>query len=308
MSVAILALAFREPAVLAAAVPVYRAAGCDVYVHLDAKASVTDYRAAMGPVARECVFLPEPRSIYWAGFTMVRAMLDLMEAALASGSYSNFALVSDDSFPLREPWLLKAKLTTDHERISVRRIEETEVFAQRYRRFFCFDHQATSLHGRPIESAFVDDRFLSTLHRLEARRQAGKADLPLYYGSQWWSLTEAAVRLLIELDATRDDLRESFEFSAVPDEIYFQSLLMSFASGMKRVESPMLVDWTRQPKPFVFQKLDDVQQRIGEDHCFVRKVSGRFPELLEHLRRSVLPQEAEAAPAMPDAAREAGAA
>ena len=302
MSVAILALAFREPAVLAAAMPVYKAAGCDVYVHLDAKASLADYQSAMGPMAQECTFLSERRSIYWAGFTMVQAMLDLMGAALAGGTYGNFALVSDDSFPVREPWLLKAKLTTDHERISVRRIEETEVFAQRYRRFFHFDHQATSLHGRPIESAFVADGFLSALHRLEARRQTGKADLPLYYGSQWWSLTEAAVHLLIELNETRDDLRESFEFSAVPDEMYFQSVLMSFAPHMKRVESPMLVDWSRQPKPFVFQKLDDVQARIGEDHCFVRKVSARHPDLLEHLRQAVLPQ------AVAEPRREAGAA
>jgi hypothetical protein len=303
MTVAILALAFREPAVLAAAVPVYRAAGCDIYVHLDAKVPVADYKAAMGPMSQECVFLPERRSIYWAGFTMVRAMLDLMGAALAGGSYGNFALVSDDSFPVRAPWLLNAKLTTDHERIAVRRVDENELFAQRYRNFYCFDHQATSLHGRPIESAVVDDRFLAAMHRLEERRKVGKADLPLFYGSQWWSLTEAAVRLIVELDATREDLRESFEFSAVPDEMYFQSLLMSFSPAMKRVESPMLVDWTRQPKPFVFQKFEDVQSRIGEDHCFIRKVSARHPELLEQLRQSVLPQEAVA-----EAPREAGAA
>src|SRR4051812_2278059 len=95
MSVAILALAFREPSVLAAAVPFYRAAGFDVFVHLDAKVSAESYADAMGPSAGECWFLTRRRSIYWAGFTMVEAMIDLMEAATSAGRYTNFTLVSD---------------------------------------------------------------------------------------------------------------------------------------------------------------------------------------------------------------------
>ena len=47
----------------------------------------------------------------------------------------------------------------------------------------------------------------------------------------------------------------------------------------------------------------DVQARIGEDHCFVRKVSARHPDLLEQLRQAVLPKAVAAEPQ-----REAGAA
>jgi hypothetical protein len=93
--------------------------------------------------------------------------------------------------------------------------------------------------------------------------------------------------LILEIDRDRIDVRESFEFSAVPDESYVQSILMNFYPEMKRVQSPMLVDWTRQPRPYVFQSLEDVKSRVGEDHCFVRKITARHQELLLDLIRSL---------------------
>ncbi len=296
MSIAILALGFREPAVLASACSVYAAAGFDVYVHVDAKIDLADYKSRMGDAAAACRFLDERRSIFWAGFSMIEATLDLMRAALPGG-YRNYALVSDDSFPIRSPSLLRAKLTTDHQRISARPVQDNELFAERYRKFFSFDHPVTSLHGRTIESACFDDALLARLARLDARRRAGKADLALHYGSQWCSLTKDAVELVLDIHENRVDVRESFEFSAVPDEIYFQSVLMNFLPGIKRVQSPMLVDWSRQPRPFVFQSVEDIVPRIGEDHCFVRKVSAKNADLLADLLRLVLGEATAAATA-----------
>lgn len=225
MTVAVLVMAYREPAVLSMVLPVYLKAGFDVFVHLEAKASAMDYARALGDQARHCRFIEPRTSVFWAGFSMTQATIELMEAATRTKDYSNLLLVSDDTLPIAPLERLRSALARKIERVSIRRVQEDELFFQRYREFYFLDHAATSLLGRPIETSRIDDAFLDTFGRLVERRRAGKVEIPLFYGSQWWCLTAEAARTVLSLHAERTDLRESFEFSAVPDEIYIQTLV-----------------------------------------------------------------------------------
>lgn len=285
MTVAVLVMAYKEPAVLSMVVPVYLKAGFDVFVHLDAKASVFDYARAMGDQARHCRFIQPRTSIFWAGFTMVQATLRLMEQALGANSYSNLLLVSDDTLPIAPAERLRTTLTRKAERISVRRVQQDELFFQRYREFYLLDHAATSLLGRPIETSRIDDALSETFGRLLERRKVGKVELPLYYGSQWWCLTAAAARTVLALHAERADLRESFEFSAVPDEIYIQTLVANYARDNGFIRGPVHVEWGREPKPFVFSGFAEFERDVTPDHMFVRKVSSRDRGFIEEALR-----------------------
>jgi Core-2/I-Branching enzyme len=254
-----------------------------VFVHLDAKSSETEYRNTMGQIADDCRFISRRFSIAWAGFSMIQATMCLLEEALTAGGYQNIALVSDDTFPIRPVDTLRSKLLTDHQRISARRLEPNEEFMHRYTRFFFLDHRATSLLGRQIESSFIDDAFIETMHRLEKRRKLGKEYIDVYYGSQWWSLTVDCASAILHRYQDDTNLRESFEFSAVPDEMYIQSMVMTLVPNLRRVEGPTLVDWNREPKPYVFTSIAELRDNIREDHCFVRKVSAKKGTLLPEL-------------------------
>lgn len=287
MTVAVLVMAYKEPTVLSMVVPVYLKAGFDVFVHLDAKASAFDYARAMGEQARHCRFV-EPRSpIFWGGFTMVEATVRLLEEALRTKEYSNLLLVSDDTLPIVPVDRLRSALSTKIERISIRRVREDELFMQRYREFYFLDHPATSLLGRPIETSRIDDAFLQTFSRLLERRKAGKVDVPLFYSSQWWCLTAEAARTVLSIHAERADLRESFEFSAVPDEIYFQTLVGNYARANGFIQGPVYVDWAREPKPFVFSAFEDFAGAVSPDHMFIRKVSSQHRAFLDEAIRRV---------------------
>ncbi|MFC7477489.1 beta-1,6-N-acetylglucosaminyltransferase [Dankookia sp. GCM10030260] len=287
MTVAILVLGYREPSVLAAVVPVYRKAGFDIYVHLDAKASVVDYALAMGDQAQYCRFIQPRTPVFWAGFTMTQATMQLLETALGAKDYTNLALVSDDTLPIVPIARLRTALTTRVERIAIRLLQAGDVFLRRYQEFFYLDHAATSLLGRPIETACIDQAFIETFARLLARRRAGKVDLPLYYGSQWWCLTGDAARRVLSLHADRTDLRESFEFSAVPDEMYIQTLVANFAQANGIVQGPVYVDWTQTPKPFVFSRIEQFSNAVSPDHLFVRKVSSQTPDFIKEAIRRI---------------------
>jgi hypothetical protein len=280
LTLAVLVLAYREPVVLSLVAPIYRQAGFDVYIHLDAKASLEDYKRAMGDEAGFHHFIDGRECVFWAGWSMMRATFNLMNAAASAGQYQNFLLVSDDTLPIARADRLRAMLKMPVERISARPVRNDEVFADRYRRFFFLDHPATSLHGRPIESSFADDAFFSAVARLHERQRLGKVQVPLNYGAQWWCLTADAIQAVLALHEKRIDLRESFEFSAVPDEMYIQTIVANFARKNRIVGGPVYVDWSRQKRPHIFSDFS-FERAVINDHFFVRKVSALNREFIE---------------------------
>ena len=190
MPLALLILAFCQPEVLRSAIPVYKAAGLDVYVHLDSKADLAQYTAHLGEMASDCCFIESRHNIYWSGFSMIDAELALVFAALKHGAYEQFILVSDDTFPLLAPESLNQFFREHYDRIMIRKLEDDDPFMARYSKFYFFDHQASSLLGRPIESASIDDEFFAQINQLKKAKNRGKKPIDVFYGSQWWSITE----------------------------------------------------------------------------------------------------------------------
>lgn len=285
MSVAILVLGFKEPKVLAKVVEVYRRCNFDVYIHLDTKQTLSDYCDAMGLAAQYCKFISNRMSIFWGGYAMVLATIELIKAAKSVNDYSNYVLVSDDTLPLIGVEELKILLHENIDRISARKLNEDDPFYPRYKNFYAYDYRATSLRGRNIESGFIDDEFLSCIKRLEARKIAGKVPIDIYYGSQWWALTRQSINCILDIHYNRLDVRESFEFSAVPDEIYFQSLVANFSPFRNRTVGPVFVDWTKAIKPFVYSQIDELSEINTKYYPFARKVSSQHFVVVDHFTK-----------------------
>jgi len=51
------------------------------------------------------------------------------------------------------------------------------------------------------------------------------ADIELYYGSQWWSLTGDAIREILSVVSARPRIIGWFRWTVCPDELFFQTLL-----------------------------------------------------------------------------------
>lgn len=209
---------------------------------------------------------------------MIDATFCLIRAAASRGHYTNFALVSDDTMPLLVGDALHRYLKHDLDRISLRRLESSDPFFLRYKRFYCFDHIATSLFGRSIETSHIDDEFLDKIHRLEILKNKGKAVLDVFYGSQWWCLTRSSIESLINIHENDSWIRESFEFSAVPDEMYIHSVIGRNLLQRCVANGPVFVDWSRLPRPYVFKAITEVAHIDTGAWCFVRKCSREFAQ------------------------------
>jgi len=166
----------------------------------------------------------------------------------------------------------------------LRKLDDTDPFFQRYQKFFFLDHPATSLLGRPIESSSVDDALLSKLEELTRLRAAGKTAIDIYYGSQWWALNRKSAEEVMRRYETDPALTGSFEFSAVPDELFVQTIVGNFSDRKKVRGGSVYVDWSHTPKPFVFSEVAQLPTNIGREFAFIRKVSSQNIEFLKEMQ------------------------
>ena len=75
-------------------------------------------------------------------------------------------------------------------------------------------------------------------------------------------------------------LRESFEFSSIPEEQYYHTIL---GESELRVETAPFIymDFSRDPKPFVFRTRNELLALAGKPHLFARKIDFNSQEVSE---------------------------
>jgi hypothetical protein len=251
--------------------------GADLFVHIDAKVNADLYE----PLGQRLnVHLLRTRQeIFWGGFNTVRAIVNAIEVAQSVAAYDRFALITEDSIPLVRPQILADQLALDVEWIDTH-ITTQDRIRQRYTDYFCFDTRATNPRAFLVgERAFTADAF-SRINRMQALMVEGKAPIAeIYHGSGWWTLSAEALNIILERHRTDRRLRDSFEFSAIPEEQYFHTIL-----GQAHLRRPtsafMYTDFSRNPHPYVYRNQNEIRAVLGHSkHLFLRKVDLRSTEI-----------------------------
>ena len=270
---AVLVLAHSKPHVLREALLVYGRLGWDVFVHLDAKVGIDDYVQQLGHLAEVATFLGERHEVYWCGYSMVEATLALIQAARASSvRYTRMSLVSDDTLPIWNDKKLLEWAATPKTWIQMSPQKPGDLAWQRYIGFYYWDHPTTA-RRREQHNPQVDEKMIMEIKELATLKKAGKKNVALFGGSQWWSMTNIRIEQVIT-DLSNDyHLQQSFKYSEVPDESIFQTLIAGSARHCGDITncSPCFVDWKGPPYPRVFQ-------RIGElhDEAFKQPFARKF--------------------------------
>lgn len=221
MTAAFLILAHRQPAQLRRLIARLAHPAAAVLVHLDAKADRAAFEGVLDSNAR-AAFLPDRQrvAINWCGFSMVRATLALLRAAYAAGA-ERFVLLSGADYPARPLPDILAQLAIDRELIAVdRRCDPAgDGWFDRcaYRRFFG-DVPLLNPRAGAAPWARIGERLAGRLPRRHY-------ELPVYYGSAWWSLTRAAVGEVLAFADGRPALVDWFKLARSPDEMVFQTIL-----------------------------------------------------------------------------------
>lgn len=272
-TVALLVLAQRAPRCLEALARTFATPGYQIYVHLDRK--VDGAAHALGRRwPGSLTFVAERFEVFWGGFNMIRATESLARDALQEPRHAAFALVSDDTLPLLPPAQIHAALGATADRIDVSLSRRNPPFLRRYTDWFFLDSAATSARPLAVQDRAVNGTALEALGRLTRLQERGKFPLPeVWSGSQWWTLGRETLTAVLEELAGNEWLRESFEFSAVPDELAFQTIHANrLGLAARSFTGPMLTDMSREPAPFAFRALEEVPP-VPPGKLFVRKIA-----------------------------------
>jgi hypothetical protein len=248
-----------------------------IFVHWDLK-------SGSPPSIDGVEFITKRKAVYWAGFSMVEATIELIRAALLK--YSNvetLALLSGSCYPAKNINAINESISKmELSSINCFRASESphlkNLLAKRVWRDGILPRQISGNSlGRFSEKAIR--KILNAALGLISKRKP--EDLVLYHGSQWWVLRKEIAEYALRIFETRPDIVNFFRFTFAPDESFFHSVVHSShlsekcSPPIKNVERGVfltanihLIDRSLS-RTF---KEDDLEEIIQSRKLFFRKV------------------------------------
>ncbi|GAP97587.1 beta-1,6-N-acetylglucosaminyltransferase [Leptolyngbya sp. NIES-2104] len=294
MKVAYLILAHTDPLQLqrlARAID-YQA---DIFIHIDAKSAIEPFRALDLP--ESATLISERVAISWAGFSMISATLNLMQAALDRNSdYSHFVLLSGVDYPIRSAKVIYQFLVAnrDRELIQFFDMRQSPDCYLHHIRYYWFRDALFSYSKLDKAIRYGLEMLLKPL----TRRKIEQSFLPCF-GSQWWALTPNCATFILDFLQQHPEVQQAYKYTFAPDEHFFHTIVANspflhrsnglqpfLGRGSAKMANLHLIHPTLS-KIYDDRDFDEI---AGSDKLFVRKVttekSSRLLDLIDRELRS----------------------
>jgi hypothetical protein len=297
-SLAFLVLAHADPAQVAR---LLRALPADSHklVHIDRKSRQFD---GFSPGTPNTQFVDQRVDVYWAGFSVVEATLQLIRLALATTAANRLILLSGNCYPIKSNAEILAFFASDPTREYINYYDvraASDVYKDKIRRIFISeDVIARKTHIARPEILKVLSRAASRAAGFAQRDWRGALNgLVPAFGSQWWALTRSCAEMVIDAAETRREL-EIFRFTFAPDEMYFHTIVANskfhdraggfrpFAGrGNWKLANLHHLSRTSLHKVYTIHDWHEIE---GSERLFVRKLESRASaELVQKIEREL---------------------
>ena len=230
-----------------------------VVVHVDRKTSAATYRRMReGAATVSDARFVDRHVCHWGGFGHVRATLKGIDRLLEDGvAFDYVALLTGQDYPLRSSPSLA--------------------------RFFADAGGATYMRHFPLPQPAWDgrgglDRFESwhligprPLRLRIPRRRRIPGGLEPYGGSPYWFLPRPVVQYVKDYVDAHPEYVRFFERVLIPDEIFFQTLVMNSPYRDTVVDANLrYIDWSTDPGPAILG-IGDLAKLTSSGMLFARK-------------------------------------
>lgn len=234
------------------------APGNSYVVHLDkgsGSAFAADITAFLEPF--EGVAIIESKAALWGGYSLVDAELRGMAKLLKMDrNWTHYINLSGQDFPLKSQSYIRAFLKANPDRQYIRSLEQRIM--------------------RPDTTNRVDYFFIESLGRMfrtGIRRRFLKQATP-FIGTQWKVVTRSFCDFAVN-DPSADRFKAFYRRSFIPDEAFFQTLLMnSHGHGEVMNDDLRTIDWVPDGeiklRPRTFVAADALRLTLSPD-LFARK-------------------------------------
>jgi hypothetical protein len=288
--------AYQLPEMLVRLVERLDAPGTHTFIHVDARTPDRMFRAMTGPLAGRpnVEFLPR-HACRWGDFGHVRATLDGLRALIGSGRpFDYVVLLTGQDYPLRSNARITETLGRADGKIFMRASRlPTDLWTDggtyRYEnRFFHIAGRPFSFPGAPFSHAPLNRAWWRIARRLGLYRRFPDGLEP-YGGSSYWMLPADAARYVVDRAVSDPALLKFFRYVRVPDEIFFQTLIMNSPLRTRCVDDDLrFIDWREGGDSPRILTCDDLSMLLSSNALFARKFDpGVDAEVLDRIDRTV---------------------
>lgn len=286
----------------------------DFFVHIDKKTEITPFLEALTDYTN-VTFLTNREKIYWGGYSIIQAELNLVRAALATGEeYLRYVLLSGSDYPIKQTKEIRAFFEENEEveyirAINLDQLENKELFGIHIDRMQKHDYPFINRTNTYLFNRFrAGTNFILRKFPMPKKYRHRKFDL--YHGSQWWALTGACLKELLQtFDANPADYH-NFKIGFASDEKFFHTLFFNSSFATKNQvngpDKPIEMndrhkgDTSKQTSLLAnihiidesmtkWFTIDDFSRILKSDKLFVRKVSTQHSkELLDKIDQDIL--------------------
>lgn len=248
----------------------------DIYVHVDAKArdfKISDWKGVTKKSRLE--FIEPRRNVNWGGVSIMRAELDLLEAATGREHYDHYHLLSGMDLPIKSQDIIHDFFDKHNDREFLNLWEFKKSTLSRFRYFTVFPEGEGRFRTRIINHIF---KGLQMAVGFRINRH-----VDFRFGSQWFSITDAFARYAVE---KRPWLEKVFSRTSTCDEIFLATLICNSPFKEKlylptpvksqkevNMSNMRFIDWTRGESirhPWTFRE-DDFELLQSVPHFWARK-------------------------------------
>jgi hypothetical protein len=289
MNLAFVILAHDFPDQVARLVDRLTAQGGTVALHWDSRHPVDLSRRLREtlPAAQAArVIAAERIEVHWGLWSVVQATLNALEALQRSGLPVDYVtLLSGHDYPLRPLSQLAEFL---HRNGGIEHIESVDHEKEKWitdglhdERWQYRHYVSWGTHPKTF------DKCWHLQHALGLKKRPPTGIKP-HFGSQWWTLSWPTLQAILQT-ARRQDVRNFFRRTWVPDEMFFQTLLAAAAPRANLSGTCLtLYHFARNGVPLVFYE-DHYELLAAQPFFFARKISpwsDRLRDKLDALARS----------------------
>jgi hypothetical protein len=234
MRIAYLMLVHRNPRLLKRAIEILSSEDCAFFVHVDRKANIQDFSG----IAGDNIFLSEQRiPVYWAEFSHVEAIIQLIRQALGSSAkYEYFVFMQGSDYPLRNGKYIQRFLEHNSgcEFMSMVKMPAPGYPLSKINTLrFTSDKPVRRFASRVLAKLGLAQRdYRKYLGRLEA-----------YAGDACWTLSRDACQYIMEFAGCNPHVEKYFRYTHAPDESFFHTILGNSPLRHRVRRSLLYRDW-----------------------------------------------------------------
>lgn len=248
----------------------------DCFLHIDSKCNIADWESLFH--LPNVFIVPKRANVTWAGWGIIQASINSMEAVLAAGQqYAYITLMSGQDYtlkPIEEIYDFLCNVSSHTQFMDVISDEALAPMMTKMNEYHFVEYNFPGKY-----------KFGKLLTKLLPRRKAPYR-LKLYCGSAWWTLTQDCVEYCIQYERSHPLLRRYFKLTWGADEFIFQTILMN-SKYREQITKDNLhyIDWSAglaNPKTF---QMEDYNALLQSGKPFARKfdfhLSGELMDKLD---------------------------